>query len=278
MAAVADGEVFLPEQQWALSRRGAQCSVRRHFTRSGERVTLIMERLQPEFPVRFMLVGAELDLRDGIAAGFVPGGTIEGFTRWGTMRMGEREGVFLVGYPLQDEEGDARPYDERAAATEHFVAQGRRDDVVVLRSGRVDLALDALENCAAEQLQAFGVDPYSATIVAPAQLLNGEALVAPLGTAYSRYLRRGTTVGAYRARLIVDAAGEVVHCHAGDSSIARQLREDTCEVLTAHARSTPARDAQGNAIPSYHLQLVRFELANGGATWPGADGTTWRHR
>lgn len=59
--------------------------------------------------------------------------------------------------------------------------------------------------------------------------------------------------GTAQAQLTVDESGRVSGCTIVRSSGHRSLDEATCAILTRRARFTPARDADGRAVPSTYV-------------------------
>ena len=277
--ALIDAEdVYLPEAQWSLSPSPAGCLVQRHFAYDNHRITLAIKRLQPDLPIQYALVGSSFEIDERLQAGFTPGSGLTEIDRIGSATLGERDGLFFAArtFPRTP---DGFP-DESALApdTQFFVAQDLRGDAVVLRTGRIDLALSALEACAANELAALGVDLESRrTFTRYANLLNIGDLMTPLEAAYNRSLRNHRSGGTLQIRVVIDPAGRVTHCHAGDDLTPRTLREDACEAVRQNGSFQTALNAQGEPVADYSLQTIVFQAPQRYYE-PGADGTVWRRR
>jgi TonB family protein len=66
--------------------------------------------------------------------------------------------------------------------------------------------------------------------------------------------------GTVAFTLEIDATGRVAACHVTATSGSQALDDATCQILTARAQFTPARDAAGAAVPDQVSARVTWEL------------------
>lgn len=87
---------------------------------------------------------------------------------------------------------------------------------------------------------------------------------------YPASAMRAGEQGIVHFRLDISAEGRVTRCEVTQSSGSAMLDATTCRTLRARARFTPARDANGNAVPDSLTSSIRWSLsdapASGGAT------------
>ncbi|RIV86604.1 energy transducer TonB [Aurantiacibacter zhengii] len=278
--ALIDSEaIHMPDGSWSLTPALDGCAVQREFRLGDSHVTLVMKRLEGRMPVEFALVGGDFEPEERLQAGFLPGrGGLAEFVFIGSASAGDREGVFFAGQPFPAG-GFAAPTEAVLARdTHYFIAQNDDGDAVVLRTGRIDLALDALQQCGMEQLARLGVDPQR-DLRRDAALVNSGALSPTLGQAYGMAMRqrRGMLEGNLPIRLVIDDTGTLAHCHAGDGLTPRMLREAVCETIRDSGEFTTAMDVNGNPVASTLYTNIVFRTRSL-TNWPGADGRNYRAR
>lgn len=280
-ALIDSGKIHLPEAQWSLTPAPDGCSVQRNFTLDEDRITLVMKRLQGKMPVEFALVGGGFEPDENLQAEFEPGRSgLAQYEYIGSASAGERVGIFFSGQPFPNGGFAAPTEDVLSRNTRYFIAQNDDSDAIVLRTGRIDLALDALEECGRQQLAQLGVDlTRQQTLKRGAVLLNTEELIRPMSHAYGMEMRdqRRTLEGVLRIRLVIDEDGTLAHCHAGDGLTPRALREAVCSIIGENGEFQVALDSDGKPVTDYWITNVVFE-ARQMENWPGADGTVHRTR
>ena len=247
------GRVHMPDGQWSLSRSDDGCAVRRTFRLDNDEVVLSINRLQPGLPVQYALFGTRLNVRDTVQGGFTPGSGLAHFTRLASATLGERRGITFAGQPFPT--GSEERADERALAPEvrYFVVQGS-EDPIVLRTGPVHRALNALADCAAEQLASYGVPlDRLGERSRPVELLNNEEFEAHLRASFPARVQ-----GPVEIRAIVDGEGRVTHCHVATHISAQSLRETACSVTQKHARFEPALDGAGQPMTDFYISRIIF--------------------
>ncbi len=276
---IDSGAIHTPDGSWSLSAAQDGCAVQREFRLGDSHITLVMKRLEGRMPVEFALVGGGFEPEERLQAGFQPGrGGLAEFVFIGSASAGEREGVFFAGQPFPAGGFAAPTQDVLARDTRYFIAQNDDGEAVVLRTGRIDLALDALQQCGMEQLARLGVDPQR-DLRRDAALTNAGALIPTFSEAYGRAMRqrRGMLEGNLPIRLVIDDAGTLAHCHAGDGLTPRMLREAVCATIRDSGEFTTAMDLNGNPVASTWYTNVVFRTV-GLTNWPGADGRNYPAR
>jgi len=71
---------------------------------------------------------------------------------------------------------------------------------------------------------------------------------------------RNNWQGAVRIRWTIDVAGRAVNCQVLESSGHEVLDRTACDLIENRAAYEPARDPQGNAIPSEDMRRVVWKL------------------
>jgi len=72
--------------------------------------------------------------------------------------------------------------------------------------------------------------------------------------------RRRHEEGTVGYRIDIDATGAVAGCTIVRSSGSASLDAGTCDLFRARARFTPARDAEGRAVPDYVVGLITWRI------------------
>ena len=276
---IDSGAIHMPDGRWSLKEAVDGCSLQRDFLLEDNRVTLAMKRLQGGFPIEFALVGSEFEPDEPLQAGFQPGRNGLGEHRFiGAASAGDREGIFFSAQPFPRGGFGAPTESILAPDTQYFIAQNDDDDAVVLRTGRIDLALDALEECGERQLASLGVDLARPNGVSRnAVLLNAQELGADFSHAYDRVIRqqRRNVESNLHIRLVIDGDGTLAHCHAGDGLTPRALRKAVCDLVRENGEFRTALDNNGRPIADTWSTRVVFRVMFG---QPGADGRVYRER
>lgn len=99
----------------------------------------------------------------------------------------------------------------------------------------------------------------AAQIVAPAHP-RGDPQTLIGGKDYPASALRAGEQGTVRYVLRIGADGRVHGCRVTRSSGSASLDSATCRIMTARGRFTPARDSNGNPVPSEEVQAVAWSL------------------
>ncbi|MWV26274.1 hypothetical protein [Aurantiacibacter rhizosphaerae] len=276
---IDSGAIHMPDGLWSLSEAVDGCSLQRNFLLDDNRVTLAMKRLQGGYPIEFALVGGEFEPDEPLQAGFQPGRNgLEEHRFIGAASAGDRKGVFFSAQPFPRGGFAAPAQSVLAPDTQYFIAQNDEGYAVVLRTGRIDLALDALEQCGERQLASLGVDLNRPNgISRSAVLLNADEFSDQFSRAYGRVIQqqRRNVESDLHIRLVIDGDGTLAHCHAGDGLTPRALREAVCDMVRKNGEFRTALDNNGQPIADTWSTRVAFRIM---MDQPGADGTIHRAR
>ena len=276
LALIDEERIHTPQAAWSLTSAGDGCSVQREFMLDGNHITFVMKRLQPGMPLEYALVGGGFDPEEELQAGFVPGTGLANFSRIGTASAGNRDGVFFAGPAFPRVDGHYADELSLSTATRYFVVQDGDDHAVVLRTGAVRMAIDALTQCADEQLAALGVRPRGASEGGqPLRLLNATEIGTMISRPYSRLARVRKVSGEMPIRVVVNGSGTMVDCQAGDGLIPRALREEVCTIMREQGEYEIAVDGDGQTVVGVFFTNIIFSSL--GMT-PGADGRVYRER
>lgn len=99
-------------------------------------------------------------------------------------------------------------------------------------------------------------------VAASAATAQVDAPRPPLITArdYPREALRHFQTGIVRVQLVIDPTGRVAGCHVVVSSGFPALDGETCTLLRARARFTPARDEEGKATSDNYVQGITWRI------------------
>ena len=167
----------------------------------------------------------------------------------------DREGralkIYRVSYRLLDALGENQVMS---------IAIGRRFDAQ-FRMTDIEAARQSLRTCQDDLLTSWGVD------VASLRSLSAQpepANYAGNWVTYEDYPEeavRAEMSGTTFFKLEVDAEGDVESCEVIISSGFAVLDQNTCRLVTRRAHFNPARDANGNPVPSAWFNSVRYWTA-----------------
>jgi len=68
--------------------------------------------------------------------------------------------------------------------------------------------------------------------------------------------------GTVGYRIDIDATGAVAACTIVQSSGSASLDSGTCDLFRNRARFTPARDAEGRAVPDYYVGRITWRFGH----------------
>lgn len=130
---------------------------------------------------------------------------------------------------------------------------------VVLATGDLAGAMQALEKCEQDELADFGVDPaVQAKITRPASAPNlGEWLKTE--TVFSGR-QEDQRISEASFRLLVDAAGHVTKCESVSRFNVPEFDVALCNALQKGAPVQPAQLADGTKVQSYVVEHIDFTL------------------
>ena len=255
---IAAENFFRPQGEWGLASSPDGCLAQRSFAHGERTVSLTMRQLQPGMAMQFWLIGTGFEADEPLDAGFVPDSALTRYELIGRATLGGADGLFYAGQLFR---GSLAEQSEAAQQARFYVAQSEDEPPVVLQTGPIQPTLDSLARCASEQLAGYGIDVRQrGSHSRHARMINVEELTGRLGQAYNSLSRSTGARGNMVVRVIVDAEGMPVACHAGDDLTPRSLRTLACETVRERGRFEPALDEHGDPVADYFLQGIRFAI------------------
>lgn len=291
------GQVFRPDGQWALDYGEDYCRLARNFTDGKETLALAWERIQPGPFFRMILVSDAIKpyrSADELGWHFTP--TDPGRkTRYTRSRTADGKGYFNLGQvtlaslggfppggptngasapppPANADAGEKAPanpapppYDRAkeqalAKAIDGFVIDNGVTSPVKVDTQNLEAPFGALQACADDLARTWGLDP--------ARLKTQQAAALPEGGG-TGWLPQGTIAftdfaklidGSNQVRLLVGADGKPTSCQIHWPVLDKSTNDKICSTLMASARFTPAKDAEGQAMPGYFVTGPSFLL------------------
>ncbi|MCM0000127.1 MAG: energy transducer TonB [Erythrobacter sp.] len=263
--AFAAPTIATPVAPWEASFEGGICRMQRAFETSGQPHLLILEQNAPSRALGIALAGPSLGgldenapLRVTLAAsdaGFEKRARIDPNRQFGHVAI--LNGVWLAD-DVSEEGGNFGRIDLDAAqfVQRISVSQGGKD--VIFDTGPLADAALVLNECTAQMLRSWGLDPdQQYTLQQRAQPVDPAKLAKEMQKSYPRGAARGLRSGPLEVVALIDAKGGVRECRIIAASQWADLDAATCTTLTK-ARYVPARDAEGRPVASYWRTRVTF--------------------
>ncbi|MCW0197061.1 energy transducer TonB [Sphingopyxis sp.] len=285
VAAEKDEPVMLePSSPWNVNYADDYCRLGRVFGEGEQRTILIMDRYAPGDVFRLTLAGAATEaVKSGGEASvqFGPGWDAQ-TVRFFSGKLGEKLPAWIFAgnariRPLTEaqqaqvaaeaaEEGlaDTAPIapiseaDEAATTQLRFGPPLRRP--LILHTGPMKKALDAMRACTDELVTHWGVDPK--------QVRTQSRPAVPRGSPgrwlgpddYPRDMLINGMQGMIQFRLTIGEDGKPLSCHIQQSTDPDGFAKTVCQLLMRRARFEPALDSEGKPMKTYYLSAVRFTL------------------
>lgn len=262
-------EMLSSRTAWIVHYADDSCRLGREFGAEGEKIMVMLDQFAPGDVYHITLAGKGTERlgKTGSDAdmGFGPELALQkqvGLMR-GTNTAGEP--VVVLG-PLdllnRDSEGAHPPATAAEVAKIRELRIRRKSEDLTFRLGTMTSALAGMRTCTADLVKLWGLDPV--------QQQNLASLPAPL-TSPSKWLKssdypkkalRKNEQALVSFRLMIDASGTPTLCRIQVATQSPEFKELTCELLMKRARFEPARDRSGTAVPSYHVNTVRWIVAD----------------
>lgn len=272
-----------PLSKWNLHYADQSCQLKRTFGDPARPTSLVFERIGPGEAMSMMIFGDPLRARMGSVdarAAFLPfaderfanGNVAETVTDKKVAILWTRVDL-LAGQGEKPKPNTAEPQvrDLARQAALRAIEQANAAKVtgievtepggrkIVLATGPMGKVLQAMRDCAREQLSAWGVDPeVEDRIVKPA--FARQPLYRLIGPDdYPREALRGGQQSIVKARLLIGADGKVTRCTSLTPFRAAGFAEVTCKKLE-QATFEPAQLADGTKVPSYTVASILFRM------------------
>ncbi|WP_158637808.1 energy transducer TonB [Novosphingobium taihuense] len=262
-------DVLSSRTPWIVHYADDSCRLGREFGADGDKIMVMLDQFAPGDVYHITLAGKGTERlgKTGSDAdvGFGPELTLQ--TKVGLMRGTNTAGepVVVLG-PLDllnRETEEAHPLATAAEVAKiRELRIKRRSEDLTFRLGAMTSALAGMRTCTADLVKLWGLDP--------GQQQNLASLPAPL-TSPSKWLKssdypkkalRKNEQALVSFRLMIDASGAPTLCRIQVATQSPEFKELTCELLMKRARFEPARDQSGTAVPSYHVNTVRWIVAD----------------
>jgi len=265
-AQAQDGATFNANSAWAADYGDDYCRLIRSFSDGKDKITLILQRVQPGADTQMMLIGNSLKAFRGsteLGWHFLPNDADRKsrYTRSETsgqtyFRM---EGVTLVPFsPPAPGTPPGPPRYDRAAEeaagknmTGLIVSSGLTKPVRI-ETGRLDAPVAALQACTDDLLKSWGLDAEKHKTASSPVIAPMSPGWLPQGTIpFSDYAKFAG--GGNQVRLMISAEGKPTACNVFSPTLDKALNDKICELLMEKASFTPAKDAAGQAMASYWM-------------------------
>ena len=129
---------------------------------------------------------------------------------------------------------------------------------LALNLGEMGGALTELDQCKRDLVASWGHDPaQQERITVPAELNNARQLLLGMRMPEASVMNHVSIIA--QLRLLVDAEGRATQCVVQSPSLNARAQSGLCRPLTNGTHFIPARDANGNAVPSlYRMHYTYF--------------------
>lgn len=278
-AQAQDVAVFKPASVWAADYGEDYCRLIREFSDGTNTINLAFQRVQPGADTQVMLIGNGVRTFRGatqISWHFTPTDG-ERKTNYSRSETGDGQqylrldNVTLVPFTRAPGAafGPPPPYSrtDEQSKTKAFTGLTMTAGLtrpIQIDTGPLDAPVAALQACADDLLQTWGLDPakhktLTATPV-PEARADGFLPQGTIGFAdFAKFAGGGNTV-----RLMLNAEGKPTACHIHSPTLSAAKNEEICKLLMERAAFTPAKDAQGQAMASYWMGSPMFLGPPGG--------------
>lgn len=269
-----DVAVFKPASVWAADYGEDYCRLIREFSDGTNTINLAFQRVQPGADTQVMLIGNGVRTFRGatqLTWHFTPTDS-ERKTNYARSETGDgqqylrMDNVTLVPFTPPapgTPPGPPPPYsrtDEQAktkAYTGLTMTAGLTRPIQI-DTGPLDGPVAALQTCADDLLQTWGLDPAKhktlTAVAVPTPRADG---ILPTGTIpfsdFAKFAGGGNTI-----RLMLNAEGKPTACHVHSPTLSAAKNEEICKLAMERASFTPAKDAQGQAMASYWMGSPMF--------------------
>jgi hypothetical protein len=270
-----------PVSPWNLHYGENSCRLGRTFGDKDKPTTLVLERASPGSPMSLLVFGDGVQARQNErnASAYFSSLEVEGFKEGTVLETVEKKRAILWMYvdflagprkPEKDRRQSERPTRDLAKESAEsaelaanaagitevkIVEPGGR--TLILETGKLGKVHTMMQDCAREQLQAWGIDPaIEDRIVRPAWSRAGVARLFSSND-YPRDAVRAGEQATIQARLNIGSDGRVTKCTSLTLYKAPDFAKVVCDRLQK-ARYEPAELADGTKVPSYNMATIKF--------------------
>ena len=267
LAALARDPVSLsPSEPWQVHYADDSCLMMRAFGQDKHKVSAWFEQTAPGHRFSLTLIGKSLDAGEPFtraATTFLPVGKRAAHERVGSGTTSDSklpllifESVFLLG-PVE-KASDVDSYDwTQAGAVEDLLVEYRGKSLL-LKFGRMEKVLAAMNTCTDELLTHWGLDAAAQrTLRQRTRPLTNPGNWLRSADFPSAALAKGSSAIVH-FRLTVDATGKVIGCAIPSATLGAEFAKVTCNGISRRARFEPALDKDGKPVASYYVSTVTW--------------------
>ncbi len=276
-----------PAAPWVMDYADDSCALRRDFGNAETLVYLEMRQFEPgQLGYQFIVASGQLRLAhyssaQDVAVRFHPddGATVAG-AAFNMEFPNDVKGVTFSTSLMAHQYDLVNQIDgteERAAAYEALaqtidlpvrerevtaieVIEGFRTPVV-LETGSLAAPMQAMRTCLDELLTHWGIDAEAhRTLQQRVVPIDQEQWASEIANGYPPGMGWRGAQAVLRIRLDVTTEGRAGGCHMQSRLGNEEFERTACNLLLEHARFTPAIDASGAAITSYHILTVIYTM------------------
>ena len=247
-----------PSSSWQLDYGDEKCTLARSFG-EGDKATTLLAYFWPESNTPLItLVGNEpISSLKSFRAQFWPDGHKVSPSDPASFALsdGRTALVFFLMLPKSRGEEPLQAGDPPSSKPELRI-EGVFEDDLLIQTGTLDKAIDAVRDCTASVGSEWGLSPrnLSGSPKAPVPKGNPAGWVKPGD--YPPGLRKLRATGLVHFLLVIGDTGKPQKCVIMAASAG--FAEKTCELLMARAEFEPAKDGAGNPITSTFRNSVRW--------------------
>lgn len=130
-----------------------------------------------------------------------------------------------------------------------------------LETGDLTPVYVAMNLCMDDLVASWGLDPAQVRLRASApELLNANSVYRSIKRTYPAAARNMGRQAEMHMRVMVDANGSATDCAVSDVTQADMFDDRACKPMLEDAEFEPARDRDGNAIPSYFAMFLHYRM------------------
>lgn len=264
-ASVRAETTVAPTTPWQASTEGGLCRVERNFESRGQPHLLILEQTGPGSAFGMAVAGpalAQLDPAQPILLGFFNGDPW--LERRARIEPNRQFGKVAIVTNLSFSPPAGAPIariDTVVLGGMARVAVTQGNTRVNFATGSLGVAAAALNECTAQMLRNWGLDPEVQYGLESAAFPEQEAKLArELRKTYPPRAYRALQNGPLEVAAVIDPGGTATECKVIVSSSFPDLDAAACKAILK-AKYRPARDAQGAQVASYWKTRITYALS-----------------
>lgn len=283
-AADASLTILEPSSHWQLDYGEERCRLARLFGNGDSKTIFWMEQTGPSGTFNWLVAGGAIDLLGSVrrvSASFGP--AFESFeldeSSSGPIRRDSLElasfgkAIESTGYRRFEHDSRGEPdeadqfgetYSElnpAHGAQIEYVEFSRKDRRVRLATGDLADGFKALNACATDLYEFWGVDPKEiARIATGVKPLNMKRVARQIQKHYPSKAERRGEDAIMQLKVLIGTDGRVEKCITIEKTKAENFDERACELFKQHAMFEPAQDAEGKPVRAFFSTTVVYAV------------------